>query len=230
MLVDLLEPLKNVSVLIVEDDVVALDLLKLPLERKCKKVFIANRGELGLKVFKKEAIDVVITDVNLEGNIDGISMVKAMRSIDPKIPVIFMTAYSDEQKISEMIKLNACSLIKKEVDLEELYVLLLGLYKQLHKDEVVDLGNGCLYKRLENSISKGYAVYELTDRERQILELLIGANGYPVTYDEFHKEVWKDSPMTMDSLRMHINSLRRKTYYDLIKNHSRLGYKLIKEN
>ena len=36
--------------------------------------------------------------------------------------------------------------------------------------------------------------------------------------------------MTMDSLRMHINSLRKKTYHELIKNHSRVGYKLVLKN
>ena len=153
-------------------------------------------------------------------------MVKSMRKINPNIPVIFMTAYSDEEKITEMVKLNATSLIKKAVDLEELFVLLLNINKGLNKEQVVDLGQGVAYRRRDKSILKGVAVFELTDRECKILDLLLESNGYPVTYEEFHEKVWNRQQMTMDSLRMHINGIRRKTYYDLIRNQSRLGYKL----
>ncbi|TLD85158.1 response regulator transcription factor [Helicobacter sp. MIT 11-5569] len=223
---ELLEPLKELTLLIVEDDSVALDLLKIPLECRCKKVITAKKGETALKHFKNEAIDIVITDVKLDGKLDGIAMVKSMRKINPSIPVIFMTAYSDEEKIAEMMRLNAASLIKKVVDLEELFVLLLNINKSLNKEQIVDLGKGISYRRRDKSILKGFAVFELTDRECKILDLLLENNGYPVTYEEFHQKVWGGQQMTMDSLRMHINGIRRKTYYELIINQSRLGYKI----
>ncbi|MDD6055153.1 MAG: response regulator transcription factor [Helicobacteraceae bacterium] len=226
MLPDLLLPLNNLTILIVEDDLVALDMLKLPLERKCKSVLTATNGEAALKLFKNNQIDIILTDINLEGKIDGISMVKTMKKSNPNIPVIFMTAYSDEEKINEMIKLDATSLIKKAVDLEELFVLLLNINKRLCKQQLIDLGQGIFYRKKDKSILSGVAVFELTDREAQILDLLIEANSYPVTYNEFKKKVWKNAQMTMDSLRMHINSIRRKTYHELIRNQSRLGYRL----
>lgn len=228
MLQELLEPLGNLTILIVEDDPVALELLRIPLERKCRKILTATKGEVAIKIFKTDSVDIVITDVNLEGKIDGITMVKSMRKSKPDVPVIFMTAYSDEEKINEMIKLNAVSLIKKAVDLEELFVLLLGINKQLNKQLTIDLGRGILYRKKDKSILKGFAIFELTDRESQILNLLLEAGEYPVAYDEFKKRIWRGKQMTMDSLRMHINSIRRKTYYDLIRNQSRLGYKLQK--
>lgn len=223
---ELLEPLSSLVLLIVEDNPVALDLLKIPLERRCKKVITAKKGEIALKYFNNEAIDIVITDVKLEGKIDGITMVKDMRNINPNIPVIFMTAYSDEEKIAEMVKLNATSLIKKAVDLEELFVLLLNINKGLNKEDIVEFGQGVSYRRRDKSILKGVALYELTDRECKILDLLLEKRGYPVAYEEFQQKVWNEQQMTMDSLRMHINSIRHKTYYDLIRNQSRLGYKL----
>ncbi|WP_299546709.1 response regulator [uncultured Helicobacter sp.] len=223
---ELLEPLSTLTLLIVEDDPIALDLLRIPLERRCKKVIAVKKGEIALKHFKDEMIDIVITDVKLGGKLDGIAMVKSMRKINPNIPVIFMTAYSDEEKVAEMVKLNATSLIKKAVDLEELFVLLLNINKNLNKENIIDLGEGVAYRRRDKSILKGFAVFELTDRECKILDLLLENNGYPVTYEEFNQKVWNGQKMTMDSLRMHINGIRRKTYYDLIRNQSRLGYKL----
>ena len=225
---ELLEPLKTLKVLIVEDDPIALALLKVPLERRCKKVVTAKKGETALKHFKNEMIDIVITDVKLDGKLDGIAMAKQMRKINPNIPVIFMTAYNDEDKINEMVELNATSLIKKAVDLEELFVLLLNINKSLNQEEVVDLGQDISYRRRDKSILKGFAIFELTDRECRILDLLLENDGYPVTYDEIQAKVWGTQSMTMDSLRMHINGIRRKTYYDLIRNQSRLGYKLLR--
>ena len=225
---ELLEPLKTLRVLIVEDDPVALDLLKIPLERRYKKVVTAKKGETALKHFKNEVIDIIITDVKLDGKLDGIGMAKQMRKINPNIPVIFMTAYSDEEKINEMVELNAASLIKKAVDLEELFVLLLNINKSLNQEEIVDLGQDIAYRRRDKTILKGFATFELTDRECKILDLLLENDGYPVTYDEIQTKVWGTQPMTMDSLRMHINGIRRKTYYELIRNQSRLGYKLLR--
>ncbi|HIS08883.1 transcriptional regulator [Helicobacter pullorum] len=227
---DLLEPLGNLTILIVEDDEVALESLKVALERRCRKILAAKDGDEGLKFFKNNAVDIVITDINLGSKTDGLSMVKSIRRINPNVPVIFMTAYSDDEKISQMIALNAVSLIKKEVDLEELFVLLLSINKQLHKEHMVDLGRGVFYRKRDKVIVKGYAIFELTDRESQILELLIKADGYPITYEEFRRKIWKNNSMTMDSLRMHINNIRRKTYYEMIKNHSRLGYKIQKSS
>ncbi|MCI7765908.1 response regulator [Helicobacter sp.] len=225
---DLLEPLGSLTILIVEDDEIALDLLKMPLERRCRKILTASNREEGLKLFKNNVVDIVITDINLEGKIDGITMVESMRKVNSTFPVIFMTAYSDEEKISRIVGLNSAYFIKKVVDLEELFVLLLSINKQLCKEQMIDLGQGVFYRRKDKSIVKGYAIFELTERECRILELLIKAENFPVTYDEFRKKVWRGQQMTMDSLRMHINNLRRKTYYDLIKNHSRMGYKIIK--
>lgn len=180
MLPELLKPLSTLNVLIVEDDPIALDLLRIPLERRCKKVIITKKGEVALKYFRNEIIDVVITDVKLDGKLDGIAMVKSIRKINPNIPVIFMTAYSDEEKIAEMVKLNATSLIKKAVDLEELFVLLLNINKALNKEQIVDLGQGIFYRRRDKSILKGIAAFELTDRESKILDLLLENKGYPI--------------------------------------------------
>ena len=93
---DLLEPLGNLTILIVEDDEVALESLKVALERRCRKILAAKDGDEGLKFFKNNAVDIVITDINLGSKTDGLSMVKSIRRINPNVPVIFMTAYSDD--------------------------------------------------------------------------------------------------------------------------------------
>lgn len=226
MLQELLEPLGNLTVLIVEDDPLALELLETPLARRCHKVYTCKKGDQGLKIFKKNPIDVVISDISLEGKMDGIEMVQAIRKISPNVPVIFMTAYSDEDKLTKIVELNSAAFIKKPIDLEELFVVLLNINRQLHKDTTTNLGKGIFYRRKDKAILKGYAIFELTDREISILELLLKREGEAIPYEDFQAHVWKEGKMTMDSLRMHINSLRRKTYYDMIKNHSRIGYKL----
>lgn len=113
MLPELLKPLSTLNVLIVEDDPIALDLLRIPLERRCKKVIITKKGEVALKYFRNEIIDVVITDVKLDGKLDGIAMVKSMRKINPNIPVIFMTAYSDEEKLLKWLNSMQLHLLKR---------------------------------------------------------------------------------------------------------------------
>ncbi|MCH5321971.1 MAG: response regulator transcription factor [Helicobacter sp.] len=227
MLSELLEPLASLTLLVAEDDLSDLEMLKIPLERRCKRVLTCTKGEQGVKIFKEESVDIILINVNIKGKIDGITMASMIRKINPAVPIIFITAHSNEEKINEIIRLNAIALIKKKIDLETLFVILLGISKKIQKVQMVDLGHSIFYRTHDRCILKDYAVIELTDRESAILELLIDTKGHPVLYEEFKQHIWKQQKMTIDSLRMHINNLRKKTYYELIKNHSRLGYKLI---
>lgn len=80
------------KVLIVDDDIHLLKLYKMELEDEGYEVVAAGTGKEALERFEKEEFDLVTLDI-LMPDIDGISLLRRMKEIRPRIPIIMSTAY-----------------------------------------------------------------------------------------------------------------------------------------
>lgn len=85
--------LGRLRVLYVEDDENIRRELSTLLSNFFGKVYVADDGLKGLEAFKtyQNDIDIILSDINMPG-LTGIEMMKKIREIDSKIPVIFATA------------------------------------------------------------------------------------------------------------------------------------------
>lgn len=131
--------LKRLRILYVEDDTVVRNELENLLAGFFDKVFIASDGEEGLNTYleNKESIDIILTDINMP-KLSGIDMVKKIREISPKIPVILATAHSDIELLAEAIKLKVQEYIIKPVDVRHLLSLMNELANVLYQDFLLD--------------------------------------------------------------------------------------------
>ena len=86
-----------------------------------KKIITAENGKEGLELFKKQqdSIDIIITDI-LMPKMDGIEMVKKIRSTNLHIPIIFTTAFSDTSHLKKAAGLSIDGYITKPIDIEKL--------------------------------------------------------------------------------------------------------------
>lgn len=80
------------KLLIVDDDTNIQRLYKEELEEEGYHVVIAGTGKEALELFETEKPDVVTLDI-LMPDIDGISLLRKMKELNPKIPIIMSTAY-----------------------------------------------------------------------------------------------------------------------------------------
>ena len=83
---------------------------------------VAN-GEEAVKVALEESPDVIFMDIRLADNVNGIEAAKRILS-KKKIPIAFMTAYSDDEIIDEARKLDCAAYFIKPIDPLELAELL----------------------------------------------------------------------------------------------------------
>jgi two-component system response regulator AtoC len=111
------------SILIVEDEKLLLGSLKKALSREGYQVVTADCGEDALDSFKENNPDVVLLDVRLPG-MDGMQVLKRIKSLDGSIPIVIMTAFSGIKGAVEAIKLGAYDYIAKPFDIEELKFVL----------------------------------------------------------------------------------------------------------
>lgn len=80
------------KILIVDDDINIRRLYKLEFEEEGYEVIVADTGANGLKLFETEKPDIVTLDI-LMPDIDGINLLRKMKEINPKTPIIMSTAY-----------------------------------------------------------------------------------------------------------------------------------------
>ena len=87
------------KILVVEDERITAEHIKLGLESADYEVVgLVNSGEAGIKNVEERAVDLVLMDIHLKGEMDGIEAAEEIRERFG-IPVIFLTAYSDENTV-----------------------------------------------------------------------------------------------------------------------------------
>lgn len=111
--------LKESIILYVEDDEQLREQISLILSKIMKKVFISKNGQEAIEIFKnnKDLIDMVISDIDMP-MINGIELLKEIRSIDKKIPFLLNTGHSEEKYLIESIKYNVSDYILKPINIK----------------------------------------------------------------------------------------------------------------
>lgn len=103
----------KISILIVEDELIAADSLADLLTIKDYKVVgIANSGEKALEMFEKEQPDIILMDVSVRGELNGIETARRIRE-KSNISIIFQTAFCDLKTKQQVQLLDNCFYIIK---------------------------------------------------------------------------------------------------------------------
>ena len=154
--------LKEITVLYCEDEEYLRDITNGILVSFTKKQFIAKDGQEGLKIFEEnqDEIDLIITDVNMP-NMTGLEMSKEIKAINPNIPIIVATAFSNSEYLLEAIELGIDKYVLKPVNIKKLLdtmskSLLYHELRDLYMDQLTHLQNrnGLIkdIKKINNSI------------------------------------------------------------------------------
>lgn len=119
---------KELTVLCVDDEELALEYLAVKLSRSFKRVLKASDGIEGLKEYNAHHPDLIITD-NRMVYMDGIDMIKEIRAVDQEIPIILVTAYTEKDALVEAINNNVTHFISKPIDTKKMNA---AIEKSLH--------------------------------------------------------------------------------------------------
>jgi two-component system, response regulator PdtaR len=108
------------KILIVEDEnIIALD-IKTRLRRMGYKILsVVHSGEKAVDMVKQQEPDLILMDVVLRGKLNGIEAAEKISSIKT-IPIIFITAYSDAETITKILKITPYGYLIKPFDEREL--------------------------------------------------------------------------------------------------------------
>jgi DNA-binding NtrC family response regulator len=110
------------KVLVVDDEVDMLTLLRNYLTREGYEVHTAPSAETALQVLENQDFDVVLTDLRMRG-IDGLELVREIHTTRPDTQVVLMTAFGGIETAVEAIKAGAYHFVAKPVKLPEVSAL-----------------------------------------------------------------------------------------------------------
>jgi len=101
--------MKNLKILVIDDENLICWSFKKRLNKKYYEVYTSQSGEEGLKLFQEHDPDIVFLDNKLPG-IQGLEVLKKIKSMNPDTVVVFMTAYGIIETAVKAMKMGAIAL------------------------------------------------------------------------------------------------------------------------
>ncbi|MBN1250851.1 MAG: response regulator, partial [Bacteroidales bacterium] len=111
--------MKPLRILFIDDEKLIRWSFEKQLSSKGHKVFTAETGEEGLKLFELHYPDVIFVDNRLP-KMQELEVISKIKSIDDEIIIVFMTAYGSIEMAVEAMKLGAFEYINKPFSFEEI--------------------------------------------------------------------------------------------------------------
>lgn len=173
-------------ILVVDDDDRIRDLLKRFLTREGYRVTSASDASAARRMMSALDFDLAILDIMMPGE-DGLSLLAAMRDGPRRdTPVMLLTARSESQDRIEGLKIGADDYLAKPFEPEELSLRCAAILRRSHQappPEELEM-SGLVFNAARGELHNGDTRIKLTDAELQLLTVLAGRAGEPVTREE----------------------------------------------
>jgi DNA-binding NtrC family response regulator len=109
------------SILIIDDERAIRNTLSEILQHEGYKVEVAENGEMGFELFKKNSYDVVLCDIKMP-KMDGMEFLEKSREVNPDVPLIMISGHGNIETAVEAVKKGAYDYISKPPDLNRLLI------------------------------------------------------------------------------------------------------------
>lgn len=192
-----------------------------------RNVYIFNKPKEFLKSLKVRKYDLIFSDICMP-ECSGIELVRIIRSSNRKIPIVLLTAFSNEEYLLESINLDIQAYLIKPLNFEKLNIAFEKVLNYLEiTNNLAYYIHDFSFNRDTRKLTKNGKEILLNKKERNLLHLLISNPNKIVSYEEINAQIWlvNHEFMTENALRTVIKTLRMKLdETSLIKNVSGQGY------
>jgi len=210
--------------LIAEDDPHIRDGLVAALESEGYRVTAASDGAQALSRFAEGRYDLVLLDVMMP-EINGFDVCRQIRRKDRNVPIIMLTAKSEEIDKVVGLELGADDYITKPFGLRELLARLAAVRRRAARGaasdaEAAGAGEAFLFgavtvNRKTMRATRGRASEDLTARELKLIDLFLAHSDEVLSRDQLLNGAWGiDYQGTTRTLDQHIVQLRKKIEQD----------------
>jgi DNA-binding response OmpR family regulator len=196
------------TVVLAEDDAAIAEPLSRALQREGYDVEVVADGVAALERVTGDPVDLLVLDLGLPG-MDGLEVCRRVRATQADLPVLMLTARTDEVDFVVGLDAGADDYVSKPFRLAELLARVRALLRRRTQD-VVEVGGLRMELSGRRVLLDGEEV-TLANKEFELLRVLMLHSGQVVTREEILHAVWGDADMkSSKTLDMHMSWLRRK--------------------
>jgi DNA-binding response OmpR family regulator len=227
--------MNDIRILLAEDDNNLGILLKNYLNARNYNTDLFVNGVQALAAFPSRSFGLCILDIMMP-EMDGLTLAKEIRRINPEIPIIFLTAKNQKDDIIDGFRSGADDYITKPFSMEELLYRIEAILRRTSssvlkkKDEFYKIGEYS-FDPLKQVLFYKDESLKLTTKESELLELLCRHANEILERNFALKTIWiDDNYFNARSMDVYITRLRKYLRQDLsvkILNIHGRGYKLI---
>ena len=195
----------TIKVILVDDHKIFRDGFRLLLQSfsYVEVVDEASNGLELLKVLETKVSDIIFMDINMP-KLDGVEASKRSLQAYPELKIIALTTFLDDDYLEQMLMAGVEGYMLKSADLEEFEKAILKVYSggNYFSDEIVSLLSDRLSILRKRKV-KQQELPELTDREKEVLELICKGFG--------NKQIAEQTFLSPKTIEKHKSSLFQKT-------------------
>ena len=206
-------PKKKALILVIDDDIRMLRMMKRMLELEDFEVITASGGDTALKLFEKESPALVLLDIMMP-DMDGYTVCRRIREFS-QIPIIMVTARGDDKEKVEGLNIGADDYVTKPFSASELAARVRAVLRRggnqdnrqeaafHYKDMIIDFAS--------RRVMVNNQELRLTSTEYKMLSYICLNAGRVVTPDQLLNKVWGEEYVgAAHLLQVNIARLRKK--------------------
>ena len=221
---NLLDILSDKKVLYAEDDKgIAKNTIEI-LEFFFQNVVGVTNGKEALKELGNSNYDVLIFDVFMP-ELDGIETIKKVRQTDKKIPIVIISAHTEQEYLWRAIELKITKYLPKPCYKDTLIKALEAVSLELTDNKTeIKLYEQCVYNPYTKTIYINQKSNKLSTNESRLLEYFIKHPNQVISYDSIYSYIWGLDTPSKEAIKFIIKELRKKIGKEMIENVYGVGY------
>jgi two-component system KDP operon response regulator KdpE len=222
----------GIRLLVVDDEPPIRRLLRTSLGAQGYQILEAETGQRALDLLAQEGPEVMLLDLGLP-DLDGLEVIRRVRASGANVAVIVLSSRGDERGKVEALDLGADDYVTKPFGMAELVARVRTALRhrlQAQGTEAVFQSGDLTVDLTRRLVSVRGAAVSLSNKEWEILRLLIAHAGKVLTHRVLMQEVWGPT-VDVQYLRIYVRQLRQKLEQDPARPHHILtetgvGYRL----
>lgn len=217
---------KNIRVLYAEDEEGIRENISFVLSLFFKDVLVAKDGQEALELFEEGRPDLLIFDICMP-KMDGIEVLQRIRKMNKEIPIIVLTAHTEQSYLFRAIELNITRYLLKPFSKDALLGAIKECVLKLIKgNESIDLGKGYVFDCVSKNLHYQGRPIPLSLHELKLMQVLSLEPQKIFSFDELIEAIWGWEVVTKEALKSLVKTLRKKLPEPLIENVFGVGYRL----
>jgi DNA-binding response OmpR family regulator len=185
-------PVPRRRILVIEDEPDIARGLRDALEFEQFEVATVGQGREGIRHLREEGADLVILDLMLP-DLNGFAVCEEMRQSHPVVPIIMLTARSQEIDKIRGLEAGADDYVTKPFSVGELVARINAIFRRLYRgpvtDEIIRIGQVTVFPR-RHELQRNRKTLALSFYEVELIRLLFERAGEPVTREEIMEKIW----------------------------------------